>query len=202
MPKTTSKPGVTENVAPVEETSAAINSDTPVVTGKFIEANSIQGDTRIDAAPPDYVPNFPPLADPQYKREVFLWGMVAADVWGFRNVLRDTTAITIQNQIKEETGRDDGDFIYYYAENIAYVQQLHFAWIDGAPQEYINLEQWWDMVTSGKGVSECYLWYIEHVPNLVHNLFRDAVNRSHKIWKPIFERANATEAEVKANPNS
>lgn len=134
----------------------------------------------------------------QTKRQAFLWNMVEADIVGYRNIELDAAMIALSEKVREKTGRDDGSFMVYYAMRVTYVANLTFVWEEGAPEEYTNLERWWDMVLRGDPVEECYLYYIRNLSNVVTNQFQDALERAHTIWKPAHEIM----LEENSDPNS
>lgn len=133
-----------------------------------------------------------------HKRETFLHNMVAADIFRFRNVERDSKAVAFANELRENIGRDDGAFYVFYAQRLIYTDALHFNWHEDAPPEFVNLEKWWNMVTSGASQEECYMFYIGNVSNPVSNQWQSAVERAHKLWKPPEER---DDNEEDADPN-
>jgi hypothetical protein len=145
--------------------------------------------------------NFPPLSDVKLKRKYCFYDMIAVDIFGYRIVKRDAEMLERSNQIKMETQRKDGDFPLVYAEISSYVDSIWFNFSNETPAEYKTISEWWDMVISGKGVSECYMFYIDNVPNPVHNLIYDAVQDAHKIWKPSTEKAKPSETDTITNPN-
>lgn len=120
----------------------------------------------------------------QHKRQTFLHGMVAADIFKFRNVERDSKAVALANQLREQAGRDDGAFYVFYAQRMIYTDALHFSWHPEAPLEFKNLEKWWNMVQSGESELECYLFYVGNISNPVSNEWQTAVEAAHTIWKP------------------
>ena len=132
----------------------------------------------------------------QHKRQPFLHGMVVADIFKFRNVERDSRAIALANMLREQVGRDDGAFYVYYAQRIVYSDAMHFSWHPEAPQEFQNLETFWNMVESGEPEAECYMYYIQNISNSVSNAWQNAVEAAHTLWKPPEETAEET-----ADPN-
>ena len=144
-----------------------------------------------------------------YKQEKILDGMVTIEFFGFRNLKRDTDARATGERILEETGRSETDnpFALFYAQRLAYTENMYFNWHAEAPPEFKNLETFWQMHTSGEPASECYLWYIENISNVVSNQWSDAQDRAHRIWKPPEERdPTKTAAELvaeglEADPN-
>jgi len=135
------------------------------------------------------------------KKKTFLYDMVTADVFGFRNVKRDVLVIDMQERLRESTGRDDGSFTTAYSQRVVYTDQMNFQWHEDVPQELRNLQEFWDMVQSGKDEVECYLYYIDSIPNYVTNAWQKVVDDSHVIWKPSEQRpvtANAGDND----PNS
>lgn len=134
-------------------------------------------------------------------RVSFFYDMIAADVFRFRNIERDSAMISLANRIQEETGREDGGLFLSYAERIVYVDEMYFLFTDDVPEEYRNIETWWKMVQAGNDPSECYVWYLTNIPNAITNLFADAVDSAHTIWKPASQQTMKKEKEAETDPN-
>lgn len=143
-----------------------------------------------------------PKQSEQHKRVSFLHGMVAADIFRFRNVKRDVQVISLSNKLREETGRDDGGFFTYYAQRIVYTDAMYFNWHEDAPIEFVSLETWWEMLQSGQSDVDCYIYYIENISNPVSNQWQDALDDAHSIWKPVEERTITTQGGNEPDPNS
>ena len=149
------------------------------------------------------------MAALNYKQEKILDGMVTMEMFGFRNLKRDSDARALAERILQETGREETDSVFapFYAQRLMYTENIYFNWHEEAPPEFRSLETFWQMHSSGEPASECYLWYIENVSNVITNQWSDAQDRAHKIWKPPVEKdPNKTTAELeaeglKADPN-
>lgn len=145
--------------------------------------------------------DFPPLTDNKLKRKSCFYNMIAVDIFGYRIVKRDAEMLELSNQIRTETQRKDGDFPLVYAEIACYVDNFYFNFSEDAPEEYKTIIEWWDMVSAGKGASECYMFYIDSVPNPIHNLIYDVVQEAHKIWKPASEKSPPISNDGTTDPN-
>lgn len=121
-------------------------------------------------------------------RKSFFYDMVAMDIFSFRNVKKDADSMSLAQKIKEDTLRDDNLFTIYYAQRVIYIEQMYFQWDEDVPSEIRALETWWQMVSSGQDPVQCYLFYIENIPNYLSNDFNDAVVSAHTIYKPARER--------------
>lgn len=144
--------------------------------------------------------NFP-LIPQDAKRELFFYSMIAVDVFGFRNVERDALMVALAARLEEETGRQDGSFTMSYAERVTYTIGMYFDYDQDTPQEYRNIETWWNMVNSGTDPSECYVYYVINVPNFQTNMYGEAVDKAHMIWKPASQQTIRLEEKAKTDPN-
>ena len=142
-----------------------------------------------------------PSITPSCKRASMLYNMVTLDIWGFRNVELDTEAIALAEKIKLVTGRDDGSFMTYYARTVKYTKAMWFRWLPETPEEYTNLEKFWNMVIQGEDEAECYLFYIKNISNPVSNDWQDTVENAHKIWKPVQEKTIEAKEIAQQDPN-
>lgn len=142
-----------------------------------------------------------PSITPSCKRAAMLYKMVSLDIWGFRNVELDTEAIALAEKIKLTTGRDDGNFMNYYARCVKYTKNMWFSWHPDAPVEFTNLEEFWKMVLNGEDESECYLFYIKNISNPVSNEWQETVDEAHKIWKPTQEKTMTAKELAEKDPN-
>lgn len=138
-------------------------------------------------------------ANEQHKRITFLHDMVSADVFRYRNVDRDSQVLSMSEQLKEQTARNDGAFFYYYAQRWIYTDSMTFAWHKEAPLEFKNLERWWDMMQKGKDPVECYDFYIKNISNPVNNAWQNALEQAHTIWKPPSEKSTDDEGDEEKN---
>lgn len=141
------------------------------------------------------------------KTETFLWEMVTADFFGFRNIDKDTKQIALADQIKSALVSENqsttleeiiDDLVSGYALRLVYTLDLRFNWDKKAPEQYRALETWWKMVKRGDDIAKCYQYYTESITNVVSNEYQRAITRAHTIWTP--EEENNT-AESENNPN-
>lgn len=136
-----------------------------------------------------------------FKRESFLYNMVAADFFPYRNLERDSRAMSLANKLREEIGRDDGAFYMFYANRITYTVSMTFDWHDESPPEFLALETFWNMVQKGEPDTDCYMYYISNVSNPVSNQWQDALEEAHTIWKPPVEKLSKDDEKEITDPN-
>lgn len=128
----------------------------------------------------------------QTKKEGFLFRdqkrkMVTGTFVSFKNVGRDTEVIKLVSQLQEQTGRDDGMFMVYYATRRIYTLELEFDWHPEAPSYYTALEKYWEAAQRGESEAELYLFYIENITNRVGTEWMAALDAAQKLWKPSEE---------------
>ena len=131
-------------------------------------------------------------------RKTFLYDMVSADIWRFRNMRRDSEVLAMSEHIKEQTGktsRADVNFFYFYALRTVYTDAMYFAWHPDAPAEFTALEEWWNMKESGVDVMQHYDFWINNISNPIANAWYDAVEEAHEIWKPPVEQTGDDETD-------
>ena len=130
------------------------------------------------------------------KKEKFVYDMVTADFYGFRNGMKDTDAYSIAQRIEEETGREEGRIMINYASRLVYCVGMAFDWHEDAPPEVKAIEDWWNLVESGASPGETYLFWMSNIPNYVANGFQASFTRSHRMWKPPEEETPRDEDEA------
>ncbi|RMG84829.1 MAG: hypothetical protein D6712_10595 [Chloroflexi bacterium] len=124
-----------------------------------------------------------------------LGGILTFHILPYRTVKGDADAMGMAEQIKKITGRDDGWFPLHYSQRLAYTEDIEFEWADNIPDYFKLFETWWDMVKEGVSPAECYMFYIDNVPNQITYEWQEALNDAHKIWKPPSEQMPDEEAE-------
>lgn len=134
------------------------------------------------------------------KEKNILYNTVKLTVFGFRNIEKDIQVGQLTDAVKKARNADDG-YIEAIMFNVVYTEDVKFNWTDDTPEEYRNLETFWNMVIGGQDISTCYAYYIQNVPNPITRQWSDALTSAHTPWKPKIEE-NAKLRGEDADPNS
>lgn len=136
------------------------------------------------------------------KSRTFLYGMVTAEFFPFRNVDLDAKVVALTELLREKTGTQEFRFTQSYADRLIYTQKMAFSWDkhDDVPQEITDVEIWWNMVINDEPEEECYMFYRKHIDWQFTNEYQKSLDSAHTIWKPKVE--SDSRDEVDADPNS
>ena len=129
----------------------------------------------------------------------FFYGQVTVKIFDMETLERDADLYAIIRQIKTDTGLNDGNFGYEFAQRISYTDEMSFNWHPSVPPQYKTLETLWEMLKSGVPVAECYAYSRKEVPQFLSAEWQNAVDAAHKIWTPPEEKGD--EAEMAQDPN-
>jgi hypothetical protein len=143
------------------------------------------------------------------KTENFFYGMITAEIIGYRNIELDILVESLTRRVIEETGKNsevEERIINEYVRRLVYTKSLQFNWHEDTPEEFLSLEDWWFMVQRGEFSGACYLYYSKHVPNVITNHYLEALTKAHRIWRPPTEKQpgpepDDPELEVAADAN-
>lgn len=125
--------------------------------------------------------------------------MVTGEFIAFRNVGRDAEIIKLVSQLQQETKREDGLFMMYYATRRVYTLDLQFKWHRDTPYYLRALEDYWNMVLGGTAEKKLYEFYVNNLSNTVSTEWTGALDRAQKIWTPP-EEGWDDEVDEEGNP--
>lgn len=134
------------------------------------------------------------------KRKSIFYNQIAIDFFGFRNLDRDSKAYVLAQKLDDATKSLDGNVVMSYATRVFYTDEMNFDWAEEVPGEFKNLEKWWSKIVAGEPDVECYMFWRNNIPNALANMYHEALDDAHKIWKPTNERMIPDNEKESADP--
>lgn len=90
--------------------------------------------------------------------------------------------------------------LFLIASAIASTKDMRFSWKDEVPEEYLEVESFWKLYSSGVEITEWYQYLRDNVPSWLIIDWVNIINNAQKIWKPVFEDTSNKEA-LEKDPN-
>lgn len=133
----------------------------------------------------------------------FFHGQITAEFPPCRNYGRDYQAERLEHELRKTLNRFDDNLLNRYSEVAEYTERMDFNWFSDVPEFYKSIETWYNMREAGKGKADCYLYYLNNVPNEVSVAFIQAMLDAFQPYQPPENRPDfaLTEEEL-VDPNS
>lgn len=143
------------------------------------------------------------------KKRVFFYNMVEAEFFGFRNAEIDAKFLAMTEAILNELDilhREElKGFVQSYVLRLVYTINMTFTWKNDVPEEYRQIETWWNMTqpaTRGVPISTAFIYFCGNVSNQMVNAYEFSINDAHKIWTPSEEKKPEDhQPETEKDPN-
>lgn len=129
-----------------------------------------------------------------------LHGMIEMTVIKSRYLGLDKESSEISEMLANLSGYKLGVANDRYADIVTFVKNMKFNWKlhKDVPDEYKTVEEWWGMVESNKPEVDCFIYFIDNVPNPVTIELITGIVEAQKVWTPSIQR---DDSEGETDPN-
>jgi len=123
------------------------------------------------------------------KRATFFHKAITIESNAFQTIATITRLQGIKDQIKLAFPNAYDSVATDYAWRLVFTTNMIFNWdvLPDLPEEYHNVESWWNMVQKGEQLEICYEYFSENIPYHILEEWDEALASLQKIYKPVRE---------------